>query len=303
MLFYDKIPLLKRHAEHKRTRDRYIREHFMAMHSYFAKMTENSDRYSDRYICVNNFGYNDGILKMNVRRDSGRADFQLIYVGSGCLTVYENDAEISLREGSVCLFRPREPQRYSVTGEQTTFYWIHFSGREAENMLSFFEQRSYSVGGLPEFERYCRTFLLDFKSEDQYSELFCEGKLIALIARIAQCVLGGERRSTRAQRLRPAIEAMRLDGAERLSNEELASLVGISKYHFIKLFKEVTGVTPLRYYTELAVDKAKYLLANTTYTVSEVARLCGIEDGFYFSRMFKKHTGSSPNEYRKNPSL
>ncbi|MBE6740510.1 MAG: helix-turn-helix transcriptional regulator, partial [Ruminococcaceae bacterium] len=75
-------------------------------------------------------------------------------------------------------------------------------------------------------------------------------------------------------------------------------LCGLSKDYFLKLFKNSMGITPQQYYIALAVDKGRYLLTNTSYSISEISLLCGIEDSFYFSRIFKKHTGLSPRDYR-----
>ena len=53
------------------------------MYSYFAKTRKNSDAVSEKYIHVNNFGYDKGVQKMQVDRESGRSDYQLIYVKNG----------------------------------------------------------------------------------------------------------------------------------------------------------------------------------------------------------------------------
>ena len=52
-------------------------------------------------------------------------------------------------------------------------------------------------------------------------------------------------------------------------------------------------------YSNLALDTAKGRLETTDYPSAQVALMCGIEDSFYFSRLFKKHTGLSPAAYRK----
>ena len=99
--------------------------------------------------------------------------------------------------------------------------------------------------------------------------------------------------------LRPALAAMQAGGQEPLSNEALARLCGLSKSYFMKVFRDTLGTSPGQHYATLAVNKARYLLMNSTYNVGEIARLCGVEDGLYFSRLFKKHTGLSPREYRR----
>ena len=97
-----------------------------------------------------------------------------------------------------------------------------------------------------------------------------------------------------------AIQIMRSECHIRRSNEELSKLCGISKFYFIKLFKKTFGVSPQGYYAKLILDKSSHLLINTDLSISEIAKLCGVNDTLYFSRMFKKHMGISPSTYRKN---
>jgi transcriptional regulator GlxA family with amidase domain len=93
---------------------------------------------------------------------------------------------------------------------------------------------------------------------------------------------------------------MHTDAPARYTNEELSRLCALSKDHFLKLFKRAMCATPHQYYTSLVVNKGRYLLENTSYSVGEIAVLCGIEDSLYFSRVFKKEMGIAPREYMKN---
>lgn len=269
------------------------------MFYYFLKSTDNSEAVSDKHICLNNLGYFADLSEMTVCREKGRVDFQLIYVKEGEIAVHDNGKEITLGAGSVCLYRPSEAQIYGVNKKLTTFFWIHFSGYAVKNMLSFFMKRSYFVGELPEFERYCKGFSDVGGAGKEYIELLYEGELIALIARIARRIVCNEKRQDEMFKIRPALNAMRLQSTERKTNEYLAELCGISKCYFEKIFKNVMNISPQQYYAELVLDKGCYLLTSTTYNVTEVARLCGIDDGLYFSRFFKKHKGMSPLTYRK----
>ena len=71
-----------------------------------------------------------------------------------------------------------------------------------------------------------------------------------------------------------------------------------------KLFKKDFGITPNEYLIKLRIDKAKILLRNETHNpVSQVALSCGFYDMHYFSRVFKKITGVSPNQYYKSSEL
>lgn len=67
------------------------------------------------------------------------------------------------------------------------------------------------------------------------------------------------------------------------------------------LFSKETGQTILQYTNQLRITKAKELLRFTNDSVSEIAAEVGIEDLYYFSRLFRRLVGMSPSEYRKRP--
>lgn len=71
----------------------------------------------------------------------------------------------------------------------------------------------------------------------------------------------------------------------------------ISPTHFRALFKNETGKSPLQYLNELRVNTAKMLIKNSypdSLSMKEITQMCGFNDQYYFSRLFKKHTGHAP---------
>lgn len=269
------------------------------MPSYFGKQHWNSDRVSDRYLCINNCGFHEGLARMDVHRASGRSDYQLIYIKQGQIQFDLPDTRRLLGQGNVFLYRPGQPQYYSISGIPTTFFWIHFTGSAVAEMLDFFAGNVLETGDFPEFEQFCRSLYMDYRLAAPCRELKYEGKLISLFAAAADKAAAEEARQASCARISKALLVMSSAPTRRLSNEELASLCGLNKYYFIKLFKQATGLTPQQYYIGLILDKSKALLETTDYSVAEVAALCGVEDSLYFSRLFKKHTGISPANYRK----
>ena len=269
------------------------------MFSYYMRRIEDCGIASEKYICVNTFGYCEGRTDMQIRRSHGRLDYQLIYVKSGELTIHEAGRDCRMGAGEICLFRPYEAQIYSFGDLPTAFFWIHFSGSEAARLLAFFKERAYYVGEFPEFEEYCHGFSHDFHAEQCYTDMLYEGKLIALFARVAERIFRDEKTHKDFLRIREALSLMRTEWWHRRTNGELAAISGVSRDCFEKTFKHMTGSTPHQYYTTLIVEKGAELLSQTTYTVAEISRLCGIEDSLYFSRLFKKKVGLSPAAYRR----
>ena len=81
---------------------------------------------------------------------------------------------------------------------------------------------------------------------------------------------------------------------------------GFCSDYFRRCFKEDTGKTPLEYLTEMRISQAKNLLIQNSgnrYSIADIALKCGFQDSFYFSTCFKKHTGVTPSQYRKDNKL
>lgn len=83
-----------------------------------------------------------------------------------------------------------------------------------------------------------------------------------------------------------------------LSLEEICTELSVSKNYFSYLFKRETGWNLWAYLTEIRLTKSKELLRTTDYKSYEIAYMVGYDNPSYFSKLFKKSTGQTPNEYR-----
>ena len=98
-------------------------------------------------------------------------------------------------------------------------------------------------------------------------------------------------------RARQYIEA---NSHEDLRLALVARQAGMSTCYFCKMFKKATGVNFARYVTRVRVEKAKNLLLNPNYRVSEIAFEVGFQSLTHFNRTFKTIAGQSPTEYRRH---
>ena len=73
---------------------------------------------------------------------------------------------------------------------------------------------------------------------------------------------------------------------------------GLSYSYFKELFIRQYGASPVKYVTHLKIALAKELLITQQYSITEIASICGFENIYYFSTVFKKETGISPKNYR-----
>jgi AraC-like DNA-binding protein len=102
------------------------------------------------------------------------------------------------------------------------------------------------------------------------------------------------------QRFAPILQFIEANYQEELSVEILAEMAGLSRFHFSRLFKELTDRTVTEYVNGIRIGRAEYLLYNTTLTISEIALAAGYHDIYYFSRIFKRFKHAAPSDMRKN---
>jgi len=87
--------------------------------------------------------------------------------------------------------------------------------------------------------------------------------------------------------------------AEEFDLDQLSAQVGLSKFHFDRLFKGAMGVSPSRYHINLRMDAARRLLRETEKSVGGIALDVGYTNPSHFARLFRRENGLSPSDYRR----
>ena len=87
--------------------------------------------------------------------------------------------------------------------------------------------------------------------------------------------------------------------SENLLLEAMAKEIGMSQYHFARLFKQSTGLSPYQYVIHCRIERAKILLLQSKLKISEVALEVGFAEQSQFTRHFKRMTGVTPKEIRQ----
>lgn len=100
------------------------------------------------------------------------------------------------------------------------------------------------------------------------------------------------------ENIRRAEEFLRENITSRYSLEEVSRAANLSTYHFIRVFRSVTGKTPYEYLLDAKIEKARELLRSGKMTVTEVCLACGFNNVSHFTSTFKKKVGVTPSRYR-----
>ena len=99
--------------------------------------------------------------------------------------------------------------------------------------------------------------------------------------------------------LRRARDLADREYAQPLDLEGLAAAAGLSKYHFLRLFKATYGLTPAEYVSQRRIERAQDLLRATNLTVTEVCMLVGFSSLGSFSTRFRALVGETPSEFQR----
>jgi AraC family transcriptional regulator len=100
--------------------------------------------------------------------------------------------------------------------------------------------------------------------------------------------------------LRRVLERMHATPSTDWSLKTLADESGLSRNHFIRMFRKSTGFTPHRYLLQLRVEKAKAMLHRKKSRLIDIAPSCGFSSEAQLSRAFRSLLGITPSEYRRN---
>jgi AraC-like DNA-binding protein len=87
--------------------------------------------------------------------------------------------------------------------------------------------------------------------------------------------------------------------AQPLSLSEIAGVAGLSKYHFLRLFRATYGITPMEYVSQRRIERAQDLLRTTNLTVTEVCFAVGFSSLGSFSSRFRQLVGESASEFQR----
>lgn len=221
---------------------------------------------------------------------------------------FRQNGEVHTMEKNRCVILPAHTSHCYGANEEDpwTIYWIHFkgkmSGQYASSLLKPKEIKptvySRISGRLDLFEEIYHTLEMGYSRENL---LYASSAFHHFLGTV--CYLQQYRSAVdthpETDLVSAAIHYMKENIGKKLTLCEIAGHVGYSASHFSSLFNERTGYSPLNYFNQLKIRQACHLLDFTDMKINQVCFKIGIDDCYYFSRLFTKIMGIPPKEYKK----
>jgi AraC-like DNA-binding protein len=227
----------------------------------------------------------------------------LAYCAEGTGQLATDQGTWPVQAGDLLVLPAGMAHAYAAAADRPwSLYWVHYEGRLSAEYTRFIDapQPLAAIGAqsrlIADFEALFALRGAGF-AEREYIHAACQLK--AMLTNAAR-LIAGRGRGTRID-LEQIQQLMHLRIDRELDLEDLAQAASLSKFHFIRKFKQLTGHAPIQHFIHLKMQHACQLLDTTQEPIKRIANRVGYEDPHYFSRLFKRVIGVSPQQYRRHP--
>lgn len=256
-------------------------------------------------------------------------EYVLILVKSGELHLLENGTPYILKKGDVFLLEPGF-EHEGFEKHVCAYYYVHFSHTNitskpigdkkalARHFLVEQKQTDADDSNLCFLGKHFKltgtsVLLQAFHAMDELRELYSRkqynrnltalqfSRLLIELSRehlLAEIHKNSNFNSKAFMKVQALLEYIHHHYFEKIASPDIERLFECNFDYLNRNYKSMTGYTIIQYINKVRIDHAKELLQATDLSIGEVSYLSGLNDLYYFSKVFKKHTGLSPLQYR-----
>lgn len=238
-------------------------------------------------------------------REQGSAQYILIYCIDGKGWAVINNKEISIHEGEYLIIPEGLKHRYGADAQHPwSIYWVHFKGTTSDKFVDLLSRNCIDYAGQATYNEKRKVLFDDIYNtlESGYSidHLFYINMLFSsYLGTFCFPQFLNAPYKEEKDKIDIVIEYMLEHVFSCITLKELAALIHLSPSHFSAMFKNKTGYPPLEYFNHLKIQRACQYLEFTDMPVKELSYTLGLNDPFYFSRLFTRYMNESPVQYRK----
>lgn len=238
-------------------------------------------------------------------REKGSSQNILIYCLDGSGWALINGKHIDVRQGDYIIIPMNQQHKYGADEiAPWSILWVHFKGEDASEIVDllkgsddkFASSLSFTKKRIDLFDNIYETLVNGYSIENL---VYTNMQFVGYLSSFCFPKLFYTPQKAKTDPIEITVEYMQNRILEQITLNELAENIHVSPSHFSAVFKRRTGYSPLEYFTHLKIQKACQYLEFTDMHVKEIGYMLGFNDPFYFSRLFSKYMGKSPQIYRK----
>lgn len=243
-----------------------------------------------------------------IDRPNGSGDYLLVIFKTNALVTIAEREQVVL-PNSCILFRRQSKQLYRTTGKTYVDHYIHFACEQGDRFMKEkgipFDSPFY-LNNISEIEEILRMISRDQITESPHKEESIDLLIKLLLLKLSHSASSRKRLPQSSEHHEELLDLR----AEIYSNpgkydaiKHVAEKIKLSDSHFQALYRKAFGISCYDDLLTAKIMSAQYHLTSTNLTVKEIAYLCGYKNDTCFMRSFKKRTGLTPMEYRKQATL
>lgn len=218
--------------------------------------------------------------------------------------IEQNGQQLCLWENQVLIIDCSKPHRYFAGEEGWDFVWFWMDGNGVKALFEILYPEKIETVNMekyPEFRAGLPGLIQKITENDVKGYTSLSADIHSLLNTVLGAALDNEtdvRKKDYSQDVERVLDFIGKHYGEQISLDDMICDIHISKYHFIRLFRRVMGVTPYHYLTTYRINEAKNLLCTTEKSVADISLECGFLDASQFTKNFKKYVGLKPLQYR-----
>jgi AraC family transcriptional regulator, arabinose operon regulatory protein len=240
-----------------------------------------------------------------ISRPFGYPVYQWIQTVSGTGILKINDQTLPVPAGSGILLHPGVSHAYFADEAPWYVHWITINGYHIESMLNYIGLKKSGVYGVSDplvLAGHIRKALQILSRTSDMTGL--DGSVMAyqFLIDLFKYVKNSNDQSHdfNIKRIKQVFDYIGENIGNHITIDDLADAAGVTPQYFCEIFKETTRQRPTEYLNQRRIDRAKELMVKyPVKKISEIATAVGFDSSSYFTTVFKKLEGLSPNKYRE----